>query len=56
MLLKHLLTIGLVAAPMANAQVSPVVPEAGVSAHAFDMSQVTLSNSRWSDNQKRTLS
>jgi DUF1680 family protein len=56
MLFKHLFTIGLVAAPLATAQVSPMVPEAGVSAHAFDMSQVTLSNSRWSDNQKRTLS
>jgi len=55
MLFKFLSLGGLLAAPLATAQVSPVVPEAGVSAHPFDMSQVSLSNSRWLDNQKRTL-
>ncbi|KAJ6279011.1 hypothetical protein J3E71DRAFT_183219 [Bipolaris maydis] len=32
-----------------------VVPEVGTSAHAFDLSQVALSNSRWKDNENRTL-
>ncbi|KAH7133064.1 secreted protein [Dactylonectria estremocensis] len=33
----------------------PVNEETGVSAYAFDMSQVSLSSSRWQDNQDRTL-
>lgn len=46
----------LVAVPI-FAQTIPtvVVPEVGTSAHAFDLSQVALSNSRWKDNQNRTL-
>ncbi|KAF2266066.1 DUF1680-domain-containing protein [Lojkania enalia] len=34
---------------------SIIVPQAGVSAHPFEMRQVSLSNSRWLDNQNRTL-
>jgi DUF1680 family protein len=57
MLLKPLLAGGLLAASPAFAQTLPTlaVPETGTSAYAFDMSQVTLSNSRWMDNQNRTL-
>ncbi|KAI0127662.1 hypothetical protein BJ170DRAFT_655004 [Xylariales sp. AK1849] len=33
----------------------PVTTEAGVSAYAFDISQVTLNEGRWHENQDRTL-
>jgi DUF1680 family protein len=57
MLLKPLFAGGLLAASPVIAQTLPTlaVPETGTSAYAFDMSQVTLSNSRWMDNQNRTL-
>ncbi|KAK7402619.1 hypothetical protein QQX98_011631 [Neonectria punicea] len=35
--------------------VPPVNEQSGVSAYAFDMSQVSLSTSRWQENQDRTL-
>lgn len=38
------------------AQVAPVVTETGVSAHPFDINQVYLTNSRFMENQNRTLS
>lgn len=40
----------------AHAAVAPVRPDIGVSAYAFDLGQVTLTASRWLDNQNRTLS
>jgi DUF1680 family protein len=57
MLLKVLLAGCLLAVAPAVAQTIPTlaVPESGASAFAFDMSQVSLSNSRWMDNQNRTL-
>jgi DUF1680 family protein len=57
MLLRPLLAGCLLAASPVIAQTAPalVVPETGTSAYAFDMSQVTLSTSRWMDNQNRTL-
>jgi len=57
MYLKSLLTGCLLAASQVIAQTLPslAVPELGTSAYAFDMSQVALSNSRWMDNQNRTL-
>jgi DUF1680 family protein len=57
MFLNSLLAGYLLAASPAVAQTTPslVVPESGTSAYAFDISQVALSNSRWMDNQNRTL-
>ncbi|KAH8650586.1 hypothetical protein BGZ60DRAFT_421397 [Tricladium varicosporioides] len=44
-------------ASLATAQaVPPAHEDEGTSAFAFDISQVSLSNGRWLDNQKRTLS
>lgn len=47
----------LAAATMTTAQSIPpiTVPEVGVSAYPFNLSQVALSSSRWADNQNRTL-
>lgn len=45
----------ILAAPLVSAQIPPVVPETGVAAHPFDMSQVSLTDGRFMDNQKRTL-
>ncbi|KFY45406.1 hypothetical protein V495_02997 [Pseudogymnoascus sp. VKM F-4514 (FW-929)] len=42
------------AMPATGQAVPPVTTENGVSAYAFDISQVTLSSGRWLDNQKRT--
>ncbi|MGW7458105.1 beta-L-arabinofuranosidase domain-containing protein [Streptomyces sp. NPDC054797] len=39
----------------ATAQASPVRSDVGVSTFPFDMGQVRLTNSRWLDNQNRTL-
>ncbi len=39
----------------AEAAVAPVRTDLGVSAFAFDLGQVTLTSSRWLDNQNRTL-
>jgi DUF1680 family protein len=57
MLLQSLLAGCLLAVSPASAQTIPSlsVPESGASAFAFDMSQVSLSTSRWMDNQNRTL-
>lgn len=56
MLLPSFLSGCLLAISPAFAQsAAPAVPEAGTSAYAFDLSQVALSNSRWMDNQNRTL-
>lgn len=44
-----------VAATPVVAQVAPVITEQGVSAHAFDLNQVSLTASRFMDNQNRTL-
>jgi DUF1680 family protein len=57
MLLQYLLTGCLLAVSPATAQTIPslLVPESGVSAFTFDMSQVSLSSSRFMDNQNRTL-
>ncbi|EUC43586.1 hypothetical protein COCMIDRAFT_38458 [Bipolaris oryzae ATCC 44560] len=57
MLLKAVLTVYLLVVVPVFAQTIPtvVVPEVGTSAHAFDLSQVALSNSRWKDNENRTL-
>lgn len=38
-----------------RAEVSPVVPETGVLAHQFSLSDVVLTSSRWQENEKRTL-
>ena len=46
--------VGLCALPAASQAVPPVTTEQGVSAYAFDISQVTLSGGRWLDNQQRT--
>lgn len=57
-MLIHALLVGcLPAAILTTAQSIPpiAVPEVGVSAHPFDLSQVALSSSRWTDNQNRTL-
>ncbi|KAH8795917.1 hypothetical protein DL96DRAFT_1196984 [Flagelloscypha sp. PMI_526] len=40
---------------IAHAQVAPVLTETGVSAYPFDISQITLTSSRFLDNQGRTL-
>lgn len=45
--------VGLYALPAASQAVPPVTTEEGVSAFAFDISQVTLSSGRWLDNQQR---
>ncbi|KAL5349185.1 hypothetical protein ACLOAV_005473 [Pseudogymnoascus australis] len=45
---------GLSVLPAAGQAVPPVTTEEGVSAYAFDISQVTLSSGRWLDNQQRT--
>ncbi|OBT75338.1 hypothetical protein VF21_04704 [Pseudogymnoascus sp. 05NY08] len=50
------ITVGLSILPAAGQAVPPVTTEKGVSAYAFDLSQVTLSSGRWLDNQKRTES
>lgn len=57
MLLKLVLALPLLSAiPAATQDLPPtVVPEAGAVAHAFPLNQVSLSNSRWMDNQNRTL-
>ncbi|KFZ14591.1 hypothetical protein V502_05994 [Pseudogymnoascus sp. VKM F-4520 (FW-2644)] len=46
--------VGLYALSAASQAVPPVTTEEGVSAYAFDISQVTLSSGRWLDNQQRT--
>ncbi|WP_307848844.1 beta-L-arabinofuranosidase domain-containing protein [Microbispora oryzae] len=40
----------------AEAAVAPARADIGVSAYAFDLGQVRLTNGRWMDNQNRTLS
>lgn len=45
----------LTASPAAAQAVPPVHADTGVSAYAFDISQVSLSSSRWLENQNRTL-
>ncbi|OBT90425.1 hypothetical protein VE02_00768 [Pseudogymnoascus sp. 03VT05] len=47
------IAVGLSILPAAGQGVPPVTTEKGVSAYAFDLSQVTLSSGRWLDNQKR---
>ncbi|KAH7411762.1 hypothetical protein DE146DRAFT_684765 [Phaeosphaeria sp. MPI-PUGE-AT-0046c] len=58
MLVQSFISGCLLAITPAFAQTIPTiaVPEMGASAYAFDLSQVSLSNSRWMDNQNRTLS
>jgi hypothetical protein len=41
--------------PTSAQDVPPAKPDTGVSAYAFDMSQVLLDTGRWHDNQDRTL-
>ncbi|KAF2281387.1 DUF1680-domain-containing protein [Westerdykella ornata] len=55
MAFKLILTACVFALARAQSVPSLVVPETGVSAFPFDLSQVSLSNSRWEDNQNRTL-
>ncbi|KAF2202574.1 DUF1680-domain-containing protein [Delitschia confertaspora ATCC 74209] len=57
MVSKLLLASFMLAVPQALAQDIPpiAVPETGVSVHPFDMSHVSLTPSRWADNQNRTL-
>ncbi|KAF1918161.1 hypothetical protein BDU57DRAFT_472492 [Ampelomyces quisqualis] len=57
MRLKSLIAGYLMAASPGAAQTLPTiaVPESGTSAYEFALSQVSLSNSRWMDNQNRTL-
>lgn len=57
MLFQSFVSTCLLAVSPAFAQTIPsiAIPEAGTSAYAFDLSQVALSNSRWMDNQNRTL-
>lgn len=43
------------ASPVVGMAITPALNETGVSAHPFDMSQVHLTDSRWMDNQDRTL-
>ncbi|KFY27832.1 hypothetical protein V491_00725 [Pseudogymnoascus sp. VKM F-3775] len=50
------MTVGLNALTAASHAVPPVTTEEGVSAYAFDISQVTLTSGRWLDNQQRTES
>ncbi|ANZ41514.1 hypothetical protein BBK82_41750 [Lentzea guizhouensis] len=45
----------LIAGSAQAAAVPPVRPDAGVSAHPFDLSEVRLTAGRWLDNQNRTL-
>ncbi|KAJ8127975.1 hypothetical protein O1611_g5661 [Lasiodiplodia mahajangana] len=47
--------IGSLFSPVDAVVVSPVRSETGVSAYFFDLSQVQLTESRWLDNQNRTL-
>ncbi|KAF1835394.1 DUF1680-domain-containing protein [Decorospora gaudefroyi] len=56
-MLFKLIISGLAAVVPALAQDVPpfVVPENGVSTYPFEMSQLSLSSSRWQDNQDRTL-
>ncbi|PVI00144.1 DUF1680-domain-containing protein [Periconia macrospinosa] len=52
-----LVMCGLAVSPGVTQSLPPVVvPETGVSVYPFPLSQVTLSNSRWLQNQDRTLS
>jgi DUF1680 family protein len=57
MLSTTLLAGCFLAVSSAIAQTIPTisVPEAGTSAYEFQLSQVSLSNSRWKDNENRTL-
>lgn len=57
MLLNSLLIGCLPAAILTTAQSIPpiAIPEVGVSAYPFNLSQVALSSSRWTDNHNRTL-
>lgn len=57
MLLRPLISGCLLAISPAIAQTIPTIaiPEAGTSAYPFELSQISLSNSRWMDNQNRTL-
>jgi DUF1680 family protein len=57
MLLKSIIAGCLLTVSPSIAQTIPTlsVPESGTSVYPFDMSQVSLSNSRWMDNQNRTL-
>ncbi|KFY46694.1 hypothetical protein V494_00358 [Pseudogymnoascus sp. VKM F-4513 (FW-928)] len=48
------ITVGLNALTAAGQAVPPVTTEEGVSAYAFDISQVSLSSGRWLENQQRT--
>lgn len=51
-----LLFTSLINCPLGSAQaVPPSRDETGVSAYTFDLSQVQLTDSRWLDNQERTL-
>ncbi|KAF2250819.1 DUF1680-domain-containing protein [Trematosphaeria pertusa] len=51
-----LVTLGLIFPALpATAQVAPVVTETGVSAHPFDINQVSLTSSRYMANQNRTI-
>ncbi|KAK3997804.1 hypothetical protein QBC44DRAFT_228652 [Cladorrhinum sp. PSN332] len=43
------------ASPIVGQAVTPARPETGTSAYAFDMSQVYLTNSRWKENENRTI-
>lgn len=55
MLLTALLSSYLLAIIPINAQKQPTIPELGAIAFPFDLSQVSLSSSRWLENQNRTL-
>lgn len=51
-----LLSASIISCSLVSAQaVPPSRDETGVSAYAFDLSQVQLTDSRWLDNQERTL-
>ncbi|KAK4171246.1 hypothetical protein QBC36DRAFT_367517 [Triangularia setosa] len=43
------------ASPAVGQAVAPIRSETGTSTSAFDMSQVYLTNSRWKENEKRTI-
>ncbi|MFD1146066.1 beta-L-arabinofuranosidase domain-containing protein [Saccharothrix hoggarensis] len=47
--------VPVIGGPTALAQVAPVRSDIGVSAHPFELGQVRLTESRWLDNQNRTL-
>lgn len=56
MMFKSLLTIPILLATTATSSDIPIiVPETGVTAQPFPLSQVSLTPSRWHDNQNRTL-